>query len=313
MFFGRPIDAAFPQYKQLEYDNNAVTNSGVDSGFAAFVRGYFGAWLSNKEFSFNGLQPPGSDPTKPNQDDLAAFEQFVMLWNRAHSNSSTYTINPSPNGFNDTLRQLADPTEHIYYYVQILVNEAATSRYSGILDQGQRTLTINTGPSPAVAPVSGTPSSATKTSSAAKIAGGTVVATGVAMAAIGVYAIATKQPIAAVFSKSWNAVRSKIHLPHFRKLRGRRLHENPALPSYDVPRLKAKTKTNNPIAFRVRLDVSPAYEVVILGSDGTATLFRYRYPIVRFKPLPYQLSKIRHARGDIVIYTNQIVETLINR
>jgi len=71
--------------------------------------------------------------------------------------------------------------------------------------------------------------------------------------------------------------------------------------------------SKRPIAFRVSLGVSPAYDFVQLMPDSTAVYYRYGYKIARFRPAPYQFSKISHGEGDLFIYADQILENLVGR
>jgi len=52
---------------------------------------------------------------------------------------------------------------------------------------------------------------------------------------------------------------------------------------------------------------------VVLFPDATAILYRYRYPVVRFRPAPYQFRKITRGEGDLFIYADQVVENLVAR
>jgi len=98
--------------------------------------------------------------------------------------------------------------------------------------------------------------------------------------------------------------------------------ENPALPPEGVQpeqfsRGTRKTSLRQPpkrrVSFRVRLGVSPAYDYVVLFPNGTAILYRKRYAVVKFRPAPYQLGKIRNGEGDLLIYADQILESLVGR
>ncbi len=99
------------------------------------------------------------------------------------------------------------------------------------------------------------------------------------------------------------------------------LAKNPTFPANNQPEQFAprprsasrRKPSKRPIAFRVRLDVSPAYEAVVLFPDATAILYRYRYPVVRFRPAPYPVSKISRGEGDLFIYADQVVENLVAR
>jgi hypothetical protein len=96
-------------------------------------------------------------------------------------------------------------------------------------------------------------------------------------------------------------------------------HPNPTFgPNGDANRLRARsTKPRQTkkrlVAFRARLDVSPAYEVIVIFPNETAILYRYRYPVVRFRPAPHQLRKIRYGEGEVLIYADQIIESLVGR
>src|SRR5215469_3436818 len=69
---------------------------------------------------------------------------------------------------------------------------------------------------------------------------------------------------------------------------------------------RARENPDNPrrVAFRVHLD---SHNVVILRPDNTAILYKFGQPIADFNPAHYQLTKIRAGRGDILIYTDQLI------
>jgi len=95
-------------------------------------------------------------------------------------------------------------------------------------------------------------------------------------------------------------------------------HPNPTFGPDAANRLRARsTKPRQTkkrlVAFRARLDVSPAYEAIVIFPNETAILYRYRYPVVRFRPAPYQLRKIRYGEGEVLIYADQVIESLIGR
>jgi len=71
-------------------------------------------------------------------------------------------------------------------------------------------------------------------------------------------------------------------------------------------RRHAKENPEGPrrVAFRVHLD---SHNVVILRPDNTAILYKFGQPIADFNPAHYQLTKIRAGRGDILIYTDQLI------
>lgn len=58
------------------------------------------------------------------------------------------------------------------------------------------------------------------------------------------------------------------------------------------------------VAFRVHQD---SHHVVVLRSNNTAVFYKYGERIVDFIPATYQLTKIRAGRGDILIYTDQLI------
>ena len=81
----RAIDAAFPQYKQLEAGTNRALSTGVPSTLKDFRDAYFLAWKGAKAWAFNGLVA---------QEDSVVLTQTALIWNQAHSDSSTYVLQP---------------------------------------------------------------------------------------------------------------------------------------------------------------------------------------------------------------------------
>jgi hypothetical protein len=86
-----------------------------------------------------------------------------------------------------------------------------------------------------------------------------------------------------------------------RPLRGRR--RNP-LPSALGPTTGGRT-----LAYRVQLGGS---DTIAIGADGLATYFRGAQAVALFRPTTYQLPKIRSGHGEVLIFTHQVLRTLIS-
>lgn len=261
--YARPIDAAFREYKQLEYDLGAT--GGLDPGYAEFIRGYFGAWKANQEFAFNGLLPPGTVEGQWGADCLAAFGQYVAFWNAAHSPATTYTIQSSPNGFSDLLGPFSPPTDHRSFFVEQLVYEAARISTPGVPPTGS--MVINTGPRPAVAQpplhVGNCSLYGTCTPKAASVSTSSKIVTGVAVAgalgagAVALYAAVNKMAFQQAAGLIWkkakgsfqhsgareNPIRPIIETKGGGEWRGIEFHEKVRTPWY--PRSMVRTDLIN--------------------------------------------------------------------
>ena len=199
----RPIDAAFPQYHQLECDASAaslaaslpdtggvapaviggqptiVTYSPDDVQFARFIMAYFGAWQANAEFFLNGTNPNYAS-------DRALLDHILNFWNDTHTPGQTRTLtarNTDQQSYQDDVIKFKFPSacagglvpggvQNEWWYVSMLLNALGTP-----------SITIYTGPKISVPNVlAPAPSSASAGSSTPLIVGGLLAA-----AAGGVY------------------------------------------------------------------------------------------------------------------------------
>lgn len=199
---GRPIDAAFPQYKQLEFDSQVPP---ANAGYAAFINGYFGAWQAAQEYNFNGVVAPGFTTSQRGLDDILALQKFWQMWNFAHSPSSTHTVNPAPNGWPDLLGQLAPrPAPGHTTYVEILVNEAKHTSYNEML-AGGTSMVINTGP-PITAAMGQAPVAAPSGTTGTTIAKWSFGLSAATLTAVGIYAV--KKKIG--YAEAWQRLYGKL-------------------------------------------------------------------------------------------------------
>jgi len=173
-------------------------------------------------------------------------------------------------------------------------------------------------PAAQLAPVTANLASAKKTSTFTKFLIGTAIAGAAGAGGLWWYAHRHGMTMKQASSHLWQSTKQSARnlVP---KKRGR-ARENPveplptsALGYWNGDRRLAPPQRPRELAFRVRLDVEPYYESVVLQGDGTAILYRFMRPIVRFTPGKYQLSKIRSGYGNILIDSNQVIETLVTR
>jgi hypothetical protein len=72
----RLIDSAFP-------DAHYLACQSVPGALASFNAAFLAAWTANKEYELNGLK---------SQPDWQVLQHLATVWNRAHSNASTYDV-----------------------------------------------------------------------------------------------------------------------------------------------------------------------------------------------------------------------------
>lgn len=89
--FPWPIQQLFPEYMSVVY---VVPSAALFPFHSAFVA----AWKANKEYALNGQKC---------QDDETVLQHTVLLWNRAHSNSSTVMLGPTTPGYMGSIVQNA--------------------------------------------------------------------------------------------------------------------------------------------------------------------------------------------------------------
>jgi hypothetical protein len=147
----RPIDAAFPQYHQLECDVAVATpyanlpdSGGTLNGqavtpdqimFARFILAYFGAWKANAEFALNGDQPTYGD-------DSGVLSHVLTFWNNSHQPGATNVITPRNNDVQSYKNNVIvypaacqGTFANEWWYVSMLINELNVA-----------SITVNTGP-----------------------------------------------------------------------------------------------------------------------------------------------------------------------
>jgi hypothetical protein len=85
----RPIDVLFPEYAVVDYliDLQSLALTGFHGAFVA-------AWKANKEFALNGQKVP---------TDATVLQHCILVWNRAHDNSSTTQLSSSTSGYEGSL------------------------------------------------------------------------------------------------------------------------------------------------------------------------------------------------------------------
>lgn len=80
-FGPRLIDVAFPDWHLI------ACTSAIPAGLEAFTTAFNQAWVSNKEYEFNGLK---------SQKDSVVFDHMVQIWNRAHDGSTYVDLHNAP-------------------------------------------------------------------------------------------------------------------------------------------------------------------------------------------------------------------------
>jgi hypothetical protein len=384
----RPIDVAFPEYRQFEcesiqnYEISGIklTEIGFFDGAAvvAFLQAFFVAWKLNQEYALNGLVP---------QPTPTVLLQTIRMWNTAHAPGDGHDFAPSTSSPASSI-SLCNVTAT---YVEMLVT-AVLSKIGGAVvpEVVNGNLHINTGdqlsagflvdPGGTLSNLSSsltqaglsnirsivgssqyhagatnqyhagaTNTSSTKSSTAGNVAVGTAAVVGTGAVAAFIYSQLIGVAFGAVVSKGWAATknwfdgRNATKKPARRKRSREGFYENPVdLVPYSPMDVDAYVDTNDypsdpypsdgypstaivvrkperirkavpdrRVAFRVNLDVDPSYEAIILVSDDSAVLYRYRKPIIKFRPTKYQFGKIRQQHGELLIYADQIVRSLI--
>ena len=82
----RPIDIAFPMYALGGHDQGGTPVAyGIEQmqGGNDFTQAFCAAWKLNAAYALNGLKP---------QDDWQVLAHTLRMWNRAHSDSTVWTI-----------------------------------------------------------------------------------------------------------------------------------------------------------------------------------------------------------------------------
>jgi hypothetical protein len=196
----RMIDAAFPQYRHLECEQNYY----LAGAPGQFQQTYFAAWKLNKELAFNGGKP---------LDDATVLARVLTTWNRSHASGSPYTFQSAGNDS----KYMPSPgpnacTNYPSYgpYIGYLVTD-----YAQHVEEGQpTTVTINTGdllnPPDVSASLANASSTTSDSSTLGKVAGFASAASGAALVASAVYAAATKQSVTSVLGKTWTAITNRV-------------------------------------------------------------------------------------------------------
>jgi len=328
----RPIDT-FGAWKWFECEQK------LDGAGGDFQKMFWGAWKANQEMLLNGLKPI---------DDWKVLVNVLRIWNRAHSAGSDVTFQPTkagdvswpiyPGGGNCPGNA---PAPYFTTLINAIINNMPQELVNGAF-------VIHGGPKKVIAPkaigkslhcalhpeacaaVGAIADLSTTSKPGAPMSTGAKVVIGIgvvgAAATGGLWWYAHRHHMT-MMQAAKSLVPHRHPSPHAlppRRRRGREeVFENPpTLPPEGMQpeqfsRGTRKTSPRQPpkrrVSFRVRLDVSPAYESVVLFPNGTAILYRKRYPVVKFRPAPYQLGKIRHGEGELFIYADQILESLVGR
>lgn len=85
-------------------------------------------------------------------------------------------------------------------------------------------------------------------------------------------------------------------------MRGRR--RNP------LPSALGSTTAGRVLAYRVQLGF-PGGDAITFNTDGSATYTQQQRAVAVFRPTTYQLAKIRTGRGEVLIFTDQILRNLL--
>jgi hypothetical protein len=187
-----PIEVLFPEYNALM--------GGVPPELTDFHATFVAAWKANKEFALNGQKP---------QDDAIVLQHCVLVWNRAHSSSSTVSLTPLTPGYEGSL-------------VTTAISESSSTLKSANYIDGDG-FTLFTGPhriflvpltfSPAAdAAITGsTATTSTPPATAAKTAVGVTAAaaTTITLAAI-VWSLATGKAWDWALGQAWEEIKEMI-------------------------------------------------------------------------------------------------------
>jgi hypothetical protein len=252
----RPIDAAFPQYHQLECDVNAasivaalpddggtvpgnalfpaVTYSASDVVKARFILAYFAAWKANQEYALNGLTPKA--------DDGNVLLVLLQFWQKAHPSTTTTTITPFNSDVHANTNSVISPTSPCAgtfsnegWYVSMLLNPLVNGNLGNgatlpsNISSSTGAMTINTGqrltptgplagnPILALFPV-GKPDGAPATLSAKNVVIGSAVAVGAGLLGAFLYARHKRTTTKAVLKTAWQKTGGRVHVPKLPKL-----------------------------------------------------------------------------------------------
>jgi len=152
---------------------------------ANFLRMYNSAWKANKELALNGMK---------SADDSDVLTHAVRIWNRSHSNSSTYTF---PGYYRTGLESLAKAINDAGGF------DVAPTNGTIQINIGPEKVTLLPFMTGGTKTTTTTTTSTTTTSTATKVATGTAVVAGTAAAGVGVYAWLTKQAYGAAWGALW--------------------------------------------------------------------------------------------------------------
>jgi len=225
--FARPIDVAFPEYRQLECElANSYALPGIslkDIGFLrgaaviAFLSAFFAAWRMNKEYALNGLKP---------REDWEVLLHTLRVWNRAHEPGDGFDFEQSTSTpIGATSRD--DCTYVQSTYASMLVNKAvggaSGTAYQDDVVGGK--LHLNTGnqkttkfivpPGPTLArsriDLVAAQSASTSMSTTSKVLIGTAIAVGLGALSLEAYARMHHMTFGQSAKHVWSGVTSKFH------------------------------------------------------------------------------------------------------
>jgi len=180
----RPIDRAFPNFRQLEADSGP--------GASDFQRAFGGAWRSNAEYAFNGLKP---------QPDEQVLLHTIRLWNRSHDGPAV-TLDQSNATYANSLVDAA-VNNVMSSDIGLLSGQSLLVNAGGLKTQTPRVVTLHLGGSfdSATSPTTGLMSS-----TGGKILAGTAAIGGAALLGSAAYAFAKKESIGAVWKNVFKTV-----------------------------------------------------------------------------------------------------------
>jgi hypothetical protein len=265
----RPIDNAFPGASQL---NNTAIGTGTTSIYAAVVEQ--GAGLSQ-------IDTTGWDPTW-----IASLQDFTKAYVAAWKANASYVLNglaaqPDYVVLAHLLRMWnkshVGPTwsllpSNTSYLGGVVAAGFHASQFADLALNGGLKLNLGVMRQP-VGP-----------SGINKAVVGSALIVGAAGAGLFAYAHLNDIAFTTAAQRLWGTIASWFGRRHILA------HENPGDPRR--------------VAFRVHLN---SHNVVVLRPDNTAILYKYGERIADFIPAKYQLTKIRAGRGDILIYSDQLL------
>jgi hypothetical protein len=210
---GGPVNGAFPFYRStIECELRWIEQAGGGDNVFQFIKAYDLAWKINAEYAINGYGG--------HIDDCQLLSAVAAAWNNAHSSSSTYVFQKTPQQVLGNNQSRTD-WQCMNAYGQGNLNDPSTPTYIGLLLAGVPTGTecsippINTGPrlldlnnpwvlrakagGGGVSMKLATPGMST----AGKVATGAAIVGGAAAAGVGIWAFLTHQAYGEAWKRVW--------------------------------------------------------------------------------------------------------------